>query len=79
MFYTKLCFEIITNTGHNKLVIERNWRMVYLLLLMNGNALMCSMVNIIADDREYRPVFNLLRVTFPASSTTSLLWRSREH
>ena len=38
-------FEIISNTGTNKLVIERNWRMVH--LLMNGSrALICSMVNI---------------------------------
>ena len=38
---------MIANTGHNKLVIERNWRMVYLLLLMNGDrALICSMVNL---------------------------------
>ena len=40
-------FEIISNTGHNKLVIERNWRMVYLLFLMNGSrALICSMINL---------------------------------
>ena len=74
-------FEILSNAGHNKFVTERNQMVflllllngkVYLLLLMNGNALMCSMVYIITNDREYHPVFNMLRVTFPASSTTSL-------
>ena len=40
-------FEIISNAGHNKLVIERNWRMVYLLLLMNGSrSLICTMADI---------------------------------
>jgi len=39
-------FEIISNTGHNKLVIERNWRMAHLLLMNESPALICRMVNI---------------------------------
>ena len=44
--FDQTLFEIISNAGHNKLVIERNWRMVHLLLMNGSRALICSMVNL---------------------------------